>query len=120
MSFADPLAVTINAVAKNLVCIDDGQYSSEYNLRSATDEIRLRIRNTSYKPKGSAVLVDRHNMELIQTVFATPTTPAYVRKAYFVFENGEGDTLTDPKYVALGLAGLITDANLTKLMNKES
>jgi hypothetical protein len=118
--FADPQSVTVNAVAKSLVKINQDGFSSEYLLRSSTDEFRFRIRNTSYRPKGSAVLFDRHNVELIQTVFATGSAPAYVRKAYAVFENQQGDTLTDPKYVALALAGFLTDANLTKLMNFES
>lgn len=118
--FADPQPVTINAVVKNLVRINQDAYSSEYLLRSATDEIRLRIRNTTYRPKGGTNLVDRHNVELIQTVFATAVAPTYTRKMYTVLENQQGDSLDDPKKVALGLVGFLTDANITKLMNLES
>lgn len=118
--FADPTTVTINAVGKNLVRINQDSYSSEYMLRSSTDEYRLRFRNTTYSPKGSTVKFDRHNVELIHTVFATATTPAFVRKTYTVIENQQGDTLTDPRNVALGLFALLNSANIDKLMNFES
>ncbi|DAD50264.1 TPA_asm: coat protein [ssRNA phage Gerhypos.4_9] len=118
--FADPQSVTINSVAKSLVKINQDQYSSEYALRTATEDYRLRIRNTSYRPKGSSVLFDRHNAELVHTVFATSTAPAFVRKTYVVVENQQGDTLTDPGYIAQGLFAWLTSANVTKLMNFES
>jgi hypothetical protein len=122
--FADPSTVTINAVAKNLVRINQDQYSSEYLLRSATDEIRLRIRNTSYLDKKRNVMIDRHNVELTQTVFpVAPATLDIVRKGYFVLENQRGDTLTDPVNVIAGLMGWATastNANLNKLVNFES
>lgn len=118
--FADPQTVTINSVAKNLVKINQDQYSSEYLLRSALDEFRMRIRNTSSKPKGSSVMRDRHNVEIIHDVFATATAPAYRRKAYFVLENDQGDTLLDPRYLMLGLVGWTSSANIDKLLNFES
>jgi len=118
--FADPAVVTINAVAKNLVRINQDKYSSEYLLRSATDEIRLHIRNTSYTVKATGVRMDRHNVELVQTVFATGSAPAFVRKTYVVIENQIGDTLTDPQYIASALFSFLTAGNITKLMNQES
>lgn len=118
--FADPFVVTVNSVAKNLVRINQDQYSSEYLLRSATDEFRLKVRNSTYTPRGSTLKIDRHNVDLTQTVFATATTPAYTRKMYVVIENQQGDTLTDPRNVALGLAAVLTSGNIDKLMNFES
>jgi thermostable 8-oxoguanine DNA glycosylase len=122
--FADPAVVTINAVAKNLVRINQDKYSSEYLLRSATGEHRLFIRNTTRFDKKRAVQVDRHNIELIETVFAVPTvSPSYERKIYVVVENQQGDTLTDPLNVALGLLAYLSassGANITKMLNSES
>jgi hypothetical protein len=118
--FADPSVVTINAVAKNLVRINQDQYSSEYMLRSATDEYRLRIRNTSRTEKVTNLKIDRHNVELIHSVFATSTAPAYTRKVYTVIENQQGDTLTDPRNVALGLFAFLSSAKIDQLMNFES
>jgi hypothetical protein len=119
--FADPAVVTINAVAKNLVRINQDAYSSEYLLRSATEEFRLNIRNTSYTDKGRGVAIDRHNVELIHTVFpVAPATLSTKRKVYAVIENQQGDTLVDPRNVSLGLFAFLTSANIDKLMNSES
>jgi hypothetical protein len=122
--FADPAVVTINAVAKNLVRINQDKYSSEYLLRTGTEEFRLNIRNTSYFDKKRSVNIDRHNIELIHTVFpVAPATLSTVRKVYTVIENQQGDTLTDPVNVAAGLCNYLTastNANMTKLMNFES
>lgn len=119
--FADPSVVTINAVAKNLVRINQDKYSSEYLLRTATEEYRLNLRNSSYTDKKRGVVIDRHNAELIVTVFpVAPATLSTVRKTYTIIENQRGDTLVDPRNVALGLFGLMTSANIDKLMNFES
>lgn len=122
--FADPSTITINGSAKALVKINQDQYSSEYLLRSALDEYRLTIRNTSYTQKGTNVRFDRHTVELKHIVFpVAPATLSTCRKVYTVVENQQGDTLTDPVLVASGLFAWLTastNANLTKLMNFES
>ena len=119
--FSDTLTVTINAVAKNLVRINQDRYSSEYFLRETLGEFTLKIRNTSYIDKTRKVTVDRHNIELVHNVY--PVAPALVgilRKAYVVFENDRGDTIVDPVKTAAGLLAFNTEANLTKMANRES
>jgi len=119
--FADPAVVTINSVAKNLVRINQDKYSSEYLLRTATEEHRLNIRNTSYTDKKRGVVIDRHNAELVHTVFpVSPATLSTVRKVYAVIENQRGDTLVDPRNVGLGLLAFLNSGNIDKLMNQES
>lgn len=122
--FADPTTVTIDGDANALVRINQDQYSSEYLLRSTEDEKRLRIRNTSYLDRKRNVTIDRHNVELTQTIFpVAPATLSCVRKVYIVLENQQGDTLEDPVNIAAGLFAWLTastNANLTKLMNYES
>lgn len=120
--FADPVTVTINAVAKNLIRIRHDNYSSEYLLRTSLSELRLHIRNTTYVDKKRGGLrIDRHNVELTETVFpVAPATTSTIRKAYAVIENQQGDTLVDPVKTAAGLMGFLSEANLTKLMNLES
>lgn len=122
--FADPQTITINAVGKTLNRIRFDNYSSEYLLRTATEEYRLSIRNSSYLDKKRGVTNDRHNVELIHTVFpVAPSLIATKRKVYVVIENQQGDTLTDPTNVAAGLFAWLTastNANITKLMNFES
>jgi hypothetical protein len=119
--FADPAVITINSVAKNLVRINQDKYSSEYLLRTATEEFRLNVRNTSYADKKRGVTIDRHNCELIWTVFpVAPATTSVVRKTYAVIENQRGDTLIDPRDNAVGLFDFLTWSNIDKLMNFES
>jgi len=104
MSFADPAVVTINGSAKSLVRIRQDNYSSEYRLTTSTDEYRLNVRNDTRFDKKRGVSIDRHNVEVIQTVFpVAPATLSTVRKCYLVVENQKGDTLTDPVNVAAGL-----------------
>lgn len=121
---ADPTTITINGVGKALVRINQDGYSSEYLLRSATEEYRLKVRNNTRYDKARGVQIDRHNAELIHTIFpVAPATLSVIRKSYFVFENQNGDTVTDP---VLELAGLCawatasTNANLTKMVGNES
>lgn len=123
--FADPAVVAINGVNKSLPRINGPERgSSEYLLRSATNEWRLNIRNfPSRFDKKLGVTIERHNAELIETVFATGTDPAYTRKVYVTFENQVGDTLVDPHYDIVGLLSFLTassGANITKMMNSES
>ena len=122
--FSDPQTLTIGGVAKALQKINQDQYSSEYLLRTSTEEYRLSIRNTSGTNKSRGVVIDRHNVELIHTVFpVAPATTSFIRKVYFVIENQQGDTLTDPVNVAAGLFAWATassSANTTKLLNFES
>jgi hypothetical protein len=122
--FADPQTVTINAVANDLVKINQDKYSSEYLLRSTTGELRMQIRNSSYLDRKRNVSVDRHNVELTQTIFpVAPATLATIRKVYVVIENQQGDTLADVVKHAAGLVAWLaasSNAAITKMLNSES
>lgn len=120
--FSDTITVTINAVAKVLTRINQDKYSSEYYLRSAVDEFRMRIRHSSYSDKlRVGKVIDRHNVELIQTIFpVAPATIPTIRKAYVILENEASDGVTDPLNFDLGFAGFLTSGNVTKLINWES
>jgi hypothetical protein len=120
--FADPLTITVNAVAKNLIRINQDGYSSEYLLKETTGEWRLRIRNTSRadKARGNKV-VDRHNVELVHTLY--PVAPAIyptIRKDYRVFEMDVGDDAAYEAKIVAGLSAFITEANAAKMINFES
>jgi hypothetical protein len=122
--FTDPQSVTVNAVARSLIRINQDQYSSEWLLRSSTDEFRMFIRNTTRTDKARSVLIDRHNIELRWTVFPiAPATRSYVRRTTVTVENEQGDTLTDPVGVAVGLCNYLSasaGSNITKMVNFES
>lgn len=119
--FADPLVITINAIAKNLIRINQDGYSSEYLLREATGEYRARIRNSSYTDKTRGVKVDRHNVELVHTIYpVAPATLSTVRKVYHVFEMDVGDDSALMAKTVAGLSAFDTEANATKMLNFES
>lgn len=119
--FGDTITITVNAVAKVLNRINQDQYGSEYFLRGTADEYRLRIRHSSYTDKARGVLVDRHNVELVQTVYAvSPATVNTIRKSYCVLENERKDGVTDPLNFDLGFAAFLNSGNITKLLNYES
>lgn len=119
--FADTLTITINSVAKVLTRVNQDGYSSEYLLREATGEFRLRLRNTSYTDKSRAVVVHRHNIELTETIYPTaPATVNTIRKYYSVLENDATNLVTDDAKFAAGVTAFQTEANFTKLLNWES
>lgn len=121
MSFGDTVTVTINAVPKILNRISDDGYTSEYFLRESASEFRMRIRHSTRVDSARGVRVDRHNVELTETVY--PVAPAVVtteRKAYVIMENDYDDGAVDPLDFDLGFVGFITSANITKLINWES
>jgi len=119
--FSDTLVVTVNTVDKTLVRINQDAYASEYLLREDTGEFSLRLRNTSYTRAGTGVKVDRHNVELVHTVYgAAVGDPPVIRKAYIVFENDRGDPLADAEDFTFGLVSFLTEVNIGKLLNWES
>jgi hypothetical protein len=122
--FADPQTVTVNAVARTLIRINQDQYSSEWLLRSNLDEFRMYIRNSTRTDKTRGVAIDRHNIELRWTIFpVAPATRSFIRRTTITVENEQGDTLTDPVGVAVGLCNYLSassGANVTKMVNFES
>lgn len=120
--FTETITITINSVAKILSRINQDAYGSEYRLRESTGEFRLKIRNTTYSDKTRpGVKVDRHNVELIQEVYpVAPAVNSVILKAYSVFENDQGITVTDAAKFATGMYAFHTEANNTKLINFES
>lgn len=88
MAFGATITVTVNAVAKVLNRINQDNYGSEYFLRSATEEYRMKIRHQKESPQADGSVFDRHNVELTHRVLATPTTKeikricSYTLRAY--------------------------------------
>lgn len=118
--YADPQTITVNAVAKAMNRINSDNFASEYFLRNTLDEFRLKIRHSNYVDKTSKKIIDRHNVEFVQTVYATSTVPQIVRKAYVVFENERADGSTEPLNFDSGFIAWFTSPNITKLLNLES
>nr|UJQ85420.1 MAG: hypothetical protein 2 [Leviviridae sp.] len=124
MAFADTITITVNSVAKVLTRVNSGEnYAAEYRLRGTLDEYRLRIRHTTYNDKvvRPGVTINRHNVELIHTIFpVAPSTMPTIRKTYIVLEEGNNDDPTAVLHMDNGFVGFLTSANITKLLNYES
>jgi hypothetical protein len=120
--FSDTITITIDADAKVLNRINQDGYTSEYFLRESDGNLRLKLRNTSYKDKSrNGIGVDRHNIELVHTLFpVAPAVQPTIRKYYAVLENDQSDDVTLSAVFALGVVDFQTDVNLMKLLNWES
>lgn len=118
----DTVGITVNAVAKTLAKINQDGYSSEYYLRETLQEFRMKIRHTKDRPAaGSGVQVDRHNIELTQTIYpVAPATANKVRRCYVVITNENSDDATALGYLQSALNGFMTAPNVSKFANWES
>lgn len=100
--------------------INQDNYAAEYLDRATSDEVRLRVRHTVETPKAGQVALDRHNVELTQTVFATETDPEYTRQYYTVFRLAKGDVAAECVDVAEALTYLSDATFLGKIAGWES
>ncbi|DAD50345.1 TPA_asm: coat protein [ssRNA phage Gephyllon.1_26] len=120
MTLANPAVVTINTVAYNLPKINQDNYGSEYLYRDTVFELRLKIRNSKETTKAGSTPVNRHNVELTQTILPTSTTPAVVRQSYAVIRGEYNDADASVSYVTQGLVDFLTDAHIADVLAWQS
>jgi hypothetical protein len=106
MSFADPLVITVNAVAKSMARVNSSDpYSSEYFLKEALEEFRVKIRHSDEKSLVKGGAVARHNVEFTNYVYPTAALPNGVfRQVYTVIRNNPADSAVQMDYLSDGLA----------------
>lgn len=91
--FGNTITLPFPSASKILTRINQDGYSSEYLFKDATGSYRCRIRHTKTSPTASRpVPYDRHNLEVVQTIYAAGAVPEYERKFYFVIEHLPSDT----------------------------
>jgi uncharacterized membrane-anchored protein len=95
-------------------------YSSEYMFRDSTSRYVVKIRHTKVKATTSTPEKDRHNLEVVQTIFAAGAVAEYERKFYFVHENLPADTSVALANAAAAKAVASSNALLVALLNWES
>jgi hypothetical protein len=106
---------------KVLIKISEQNYSSEYLLRATLDEYRARIRHTKVGPTTQRPYeADRHNFEIVHTIFKAGDVEQYERKFYFVIETKPGDTATALSDAVADLMILSSNAFLVSLNGWES
>lgn len=112
MSFGSTATITVNAVAKVLNRINQDNYGSEYYLRSSTDEFRMKIRHSKEAKQADGRKLDRHNVEITQTVFATSTVPALTRYTSLTIRCQEYDDVTLAGYLVAGSIDYLDSATV--------
>lgn len=91
---------------KTLSKIQTEGTSSKYRFRDATEQYDLTVRHSLNAKTG----VDRHNIEVIHTVWATSEDAEIVRKVYHVIELKPLDQ--DTTLAAAMAAFVVADTNL--------
>ncbi len=118
---ANTLVITIDGVANTLVRVNQDNYGSEYQLKTATASMKLQIRNSieSAKLPASPEPVDRHNMFFEHTIYATPTVS---EKYYTVTATMRSRRTSDPLWLDKVTAGFVTllTAQKTAIIGGES
>lgn len=109
MAFANPLVIHVDAGTKSLPKINQDSYGSEYYLREATQEFRVRIRHTRESATKDGKYFERHNVEITRHVFEVAgTSPDLVYQTYFVLRNEVVGNITTSGNQALALADFAT------------
>jgi len=116
--FADTLTLALSTGNIVVTKINQDAFGSVFRFNDATHEMKLTIRHSKASKNG--VAYDRHNLELVETIYAAGAVPEFTRTFYFVIQQLPSDT----GFVnADGIADLMivtSNAHLTKLMNWES
>jgi hypothetical protein len=106
---------------KVLTKIKEQDYTSEFVLLSSLDEYRCRVRHQKMSATTARpYIADRHNVEVVQTIYAAGSVPQYERKFYFVIETKPGDTATVLADAVADLMIATSNAFLTAMANWES
>lgn len=100
--------------------INQDGYSSEYLFRDTTSRYRVRVRHSVVKATASRPAYDRHNVEIVQTIFATESVPEFDRKAYIVVECLASDDDTAVPEMLCNFIASDSGATLTSLLGWES
>jgi hypothetical protein len=104
-----------------LTKIKEQDYSSEFVKLNTLDEYRIRVRHQKMSATAARpYIADRHNVEVVQTVYAVGAVPQFERKFYYVIETKPGDVATNLADAVCDLNIATSDAFLTKVANWES
>ena len=117
MAFANPLVISVNSVNKTLVKINQDNYGSEYYLREATGEYRVKIRHSTEAAVVGTGKVHRSNVDITYTLFSTTTgVPDDVVQAYVVFRHGSAVDAASAGYIGAALSALMVQARYEDLV----
>lgn len=113
---ANTVTVPVNSVNKVLVRINQNNFGSTYYLRETLQEFTLNVRHSQEALMADGTRFDRHNVELIHTVFPTETAAGQTRVSYAVFRNKRGDVYADVQDSFAALTGLLSESAIAELL----
>jgi hypothetical protein len=116
---ANTLTLTVNAVAKVLVRINQDNYGSEYRLLSDTERYTLKIRHSSTKPKNGDSGFDSHNVMVEHVVFPTLTTLGKTMTVSTTLRGEVGSSPVNLDYLSDAL-GVLVAAQAAALVQGEA
>jgi hypothetical protein len=103
-----------------LTKINQDSYSGEYFKRVSNTEYRVKVRHFQEKVKIGQPAMNRHNVDLTVTTFASDGGPNVVRQAYFILRQPASETDASFTNVVKNLQYFITDANIANLIGWET
>lgn len=103
--FANTLTLTINAVAKVLTRVNQDNYGSEYQFKDSVEKIVMKIRHSVETNNG--LPVNRHNVFVEQTVYATPTVSEKYWSTTVTMRDREGSGPTPLLQQWVGVSTLV-------------
>lgn len=112
--FGDFTLTDAESTAPVAVQIREGNYSSESLSRASDHDYRVTVAH-SVEKSG----YERHLLKVSKEIHANGATPAYLIEAYTIVRCKPGDSVKAAK-IAQSLGHVLTDANLTKLVNWET
>ena len=115
MAFAKPLVIDYGAGTKSLNAVNQDGYGTEYYLKEATQEFRVKIRNTNEGLQSDGSRFVRHNVDFTRIVYATPTSNRIEQQVYLVFRHKDFDDVTDAAKLGESLSKLMVLARYTDL-----
>lgn len=107
---SNTLTIMIGATPKELKRINQDNYSAQYYLRESTQEFTVNVRHSRENVLKDGTRFDRHNVELVHSVFPTETTPGQERIAYAVFRNKRTDDYEAVQESFYGLDEMLSQA----------
>lgn len=120
MSLADPMAITYNAVVKNLVRTRFDNYSSEYQLKDPANDLTFDVKVSHTLPNSEGTK-ESHSIKLdVSETDATTGLPVVTSSAWLTFKTFLGAQPADATHVMQALVDYLTDANVDKILARES
>jgi bifunctional N-acetylglucosamine-1-phosphate-uridyltransferase/glucosamine-1-phosphate-acetyltransferase GlmU-like protein len=116
----DTLTVTYNSVAKVLNKINQDNYTSEFYLRDALEDYRVKVRHSTESVKAGQPVYERHQVDLTRTVFATTTTPERIYQTYTVIRLQKGADPDAAELLASALCGVLSASFVDKVVGWQS